>query len=255
MVPGRAVLHCRESSQGPHRERGTARFRTWRSTTTRHCPSVSPSWRICSTSSANVLQKSPRTHPESRLIHSEISMTRLSQVVPIRQVQREPEARDRIRDRRDSEPPRAASPKHSPLRPGSRQSRYRSRVLKSLGAKVSPFLYTRDQSSDGNVEIDDVEAQTRGSRTSRGGRADSRRLPGSVFRQGPDLSSPARHRVAAGSGVVPGSTGTDSPVSGSPSTSPPSSSICEKAAASSSASCPQMPPHLELAACWSKDSD
>lgn len=98
-------------------------------------------------------ETSPGPHPDSRLIHSAELNDPISHVVPIRSAQPEP-GKSEIEG---STP--LPHPQSIPLSDRDLANLDAAAASEDPGAKVSPFLYTRDHSSDGNAEIDDVEAQ------------------------------------------------------------------------------------------------
>lgn len=103
------------------------------------------------------LQRPPETstgpHPDSRLIHSAELNEPISLVVPIRSAQ--PEAGESEIEGSTPLP----HPQSIPLSDRDLANLDAAAASEDPGAKVSPFAYTRDHSSDGNAEIDDVEAQ------------------------------------------------------------------------------------------------
>lgn len=191
-------------------------------------------------------EDSPGPHPDSRLIHSAELNEPTSQVVPIRSVQpepREPETEG------SSEKP---NPQSIPLSDRDLASLDTVSATAHPGTNVSPFLYERDHSSNGALERDDVEAELAAARhpeevgrilvdylaqffvrvlifqirqgnvlgwLGRGPGLDRERLAG--FRVSFDEPSIFLNLREGGSFFI--------------------------------GRLPEMPPHLELAACWSKD--
>lgn len=104
------------------------------------------------------VQQTPGAHPESRLVHWDDLDELSSQVVPIRGAESENgDAEAEAHEPR--QPDDGSSPQSIPLSDSELDSLGAEGAFEEPGATVSPFLYTRDHSSEGVVEIDDVEAQ------------------------------------------------------------------------------------------------
>ena len=104
------------------------------------------------------VQQAPSAHPESRLVHYDDLEEPSPQVVPIR-VAESDSGEAEVEARNSREPTDGQSPQSIPLSESELDSLGAEGVFEGPGATVSPFLYTRDHGSAGVVEIDDVEAQ------------------------------------------------------------------------------------------------
>ena len=104
------------------------------------------------------VQQAQGAHPESRLIHWADLDEPSSQVVPIRGGD-SGTGDDEVEAQERRQPDDGPSPQSIPLSDSELDSLGAEGACEEPGASVSPFLYTRDHSSAEVVEIDDVEAQ------------------------------------------------------------------------------------------------
>lgn len=190
-------------------------------------------------------------HPNSRLIHSAELSTHASLVVPITRHRQTPnEIEPEVDTSQDSstEP----SPQSIPLSDQDLATLGTEAAPEEAGGSVSPFLYARDHSSDGIVEIDDVE-----------GRLAAAGHPDEVGQILVDYLAQFFVRVLifqVRQGSVLGwlgrGPGLDRERLENYSVSFEEPSIFLNLREGGSffiGKLPEMPPHLELAACWSKD--
>jgi hypothetical protein len=103
-------------------------------------------------------EKAPETHPESRLVYLDEVDKPSSQVVPIRGTAQDSGASvvdvDETRQAEEE-----SSPHSIPLSDSELDDLGAGAASEWAGGSVSPFVYSRDHSSDGAVEIEDVEAR------------------------------------------------------------------------------------------------
>ena len=192
-------------------------------------------------------------HPESRLVHSDDLDDLSSQVVPIRQVH--PDLDGTEIETEAAESPKTAdgpTPHSIPLSDQELANLDTEAALEEPGSNISPFLYTRDQSSEGVIDIGDVEA-----------RLAATRHPGEVGQILIDYLAQFFVRVlvfqvrqGAVCGWLGHGPGLDRERLGRfkvPFNEPSIFLNLREGGSFFIGKLPEMSPHLELAACWSKD--
>lgn len=190
-------------------------------------------------------------HPESRLVHSDDLNDLTSQVVPIRQVQPDPdEAEPEATDTQETT--EGPSPHSIPLSEQELANLETEAALEESGSNVSPFLYTRDQSSEGVIDIGDVEARLAAARhPEEVGQILIDYLAQFFVRV---LVFQVRHGAVCGwLGHGPGLDRERLGKFNVPFNEPSIFLNLREGGSFFIGKLPAMPPHLELAACWSKD--